>query len=257
MVLEGGPSDGVLQVGDVITGVGGVSMSTAQDVVDAVMAASSGDTLSIAIKRGGNTMTVSVTVGERDAPAAPERKAGRKGGAMGGAGKFAQMVPNFGAFEYSVKNDDGSYSTYAGARGTVSNVNESAGTFTLTPGDGSAAISYTIATSTVVLMSRTGDLGGLDTEQETVVLSENGAVTHVLQGEWATQRIMPKKGFRSKMRIQKGRGQRGWGVEGPVFHFRQYSADDLPPEIREMFERRRGEERERRWEGSTYQFPSG
>ncbi len=66
-----------------------------------------------------------------------------------------------------------------------------AGTFDLAPKDGSDAISYQISPTTNVFMGKMGNLGGLDTEQETVVLSENGTVA-VLQGKWVNRSVLPK-----------------------------------------------------------------
>ncbi|MBK8020378.1 MAG: PDZ domain-containing protein [Chloroflexi bacterium] len=62
-----------LQVGDVITGVNGTEIASAQEVADAVGALSAGDTVSLDISRDGEAMTVEVTLGERPASADESR----------------------------------------------------------------------------------------------------------------------------------------------------------------------------------------
>jgi putative serine protease PepD len=54
-----------LKVGDVITGVDGASVTTAQRLRAVIAAHAPGDKLSLSLLRGGNTQTVSVTLGAR------------------------------------------------------------------------------------------------------------------------------------------------------------------------------------------------
>lgn len=81
------------------------------------------------------------------------------------------------------ENEDGEYSTYRAVVGTVSEVDTSAGTFTLDPKDGSDSIDYTIDEDTKVVMIRNGDLGQLNTDDETLVVDVDGEVMLVRQGQ--------------------------------------------------------------------------
>ena len=86
------------------------------------------------------------------------------------------------------ENEDGEYSTYRAVVGTVSEVDTSAGTFTLDPKDGSDSIDYTIDEDTKVVMNRSGDLGQLNTDDETLVVDVDGEVMLVRQGELTKKR---------------------------------------------------------------------
>ena len=63
-VLEGGPSDGVLEDGDIITAINGETIDGAKDLTDAIADAGVGASLTLTVTRGGSDMDVSVTVGE-------------------------------------------------------------------------------------------------------------------------------------------------------------------------------------------------
>ena len=80
-----------------------------------------------------------------------------------------------------LETDDG-FKTITGVKGTISKLDATAGTFTLAPKDGSNPISYQISDDTVVGMVHSGDLGGLNTEDETLVVSVDGEVKLVQQG---------------------------------------------------------------------------
>ena len=248
-VQNDGPSAGVLQAGDVITTVGGNETMTIEEVVEAVKASTPGDSLSITVRRGSETLSLEVTVGERDV-ATPQIARPKVP-----VEKLAGLYPNFVTYEITVETDDG-YKTYSGARGTASNIDVDADTFDLAPKDGSDAISYQISTTTSVFMGKMGNLGGLDTEQETVVLSEDGTVTYVLQGKWANQRVLPKQRYAPKIRM---RGRFGDGDR--MFQWRGLSRDELPPEIMELLREMRTDmeemERQRRGEAAAPQLPSG
>ena len=248
-VLDDGPSAGVLEAGDVITAIGGTETMTAQEVVDVVKASEPGAALSITVRRGAETLALEVTVGERDV-ATPQIARPKIP-----VEKLAGLYPNFVTYEITVETDEG-YKTYSGARGTASNIDVDAGTFDLAPKDGSDAISYQISTTTSVFMGKMGNLGGLDTEQETVVLSEDGTVTYVLQGKWANQRVLPKQRYTPKIRM-RGRFDDG----DRMFQWRSLSRDELPPEIMELLREMRIDveeiERRHRGEAPPPQLPAG
>ena len=65
-VLEGGPSDGALISGDLITGVDGTTITGTNDLIDAIVEPGSDTTITLTITRDGSSQTVDVTVGERD-----------------------------------------------------------------------------------------------------------------------------------------------------------------------------------------------
>ena len=241
-VLDDGPSAGVLEAGDVITAIGGTETMTAQEVVEVVKASEPGAALSITVRRGAETLALEVTVGERDV-ATPQIARPKIP-----VEKLAGLYPNFVTYEITVETDDG-YKTYSGARGTASNIDVDAGTFDLAPKDGSDTVSYQISTTTSVFMGKMGNLGGLDTEQETVVLSEDGTVTYVLQGKWANQRVLPKQRYTPKIRM---RGRFGDGDR--MFQWRGLSRDELLREMRIDMEEI---ERRRRGEAPPPQLPAG
>ena len=248
-VLDDGPSAGVLEAGDVITAIGGTETMTAQEVVEVVKASEPGAALSITVRRGAETLALEVTVGERDV-ATPQIARPKIP-----VEKLAGLYPNFVTYEITVETDEG-YKTYSGARGTASNIDVDAGTFDLAPKDGSDAISYQISPTTNVFMGKMGNLGGLDTEQETVVLSEDGTVTYVLQGKWVNRSVLPKPRHTPKIRMHRrlGDGDR-------MFQWRSLSRDELPPEIMELLREMRIDveeiERRRRGEAPPPQLPAG
>ena len=248
-VLDDGSSVGVLEAGDVITAIGGTETMTAQEVVEVVKASEPGAALSITVRRGAETLALEVTVGERDV-ATPQIARPKIP-----VEKLSGLYPNFVTYEITVETDEG-YKTYSGARGTASNIDVDAGTFDLAPKDGSDAVSYQISTTTSVFMGKMGNLGGLDTEQETVVLSEDGTVTYVLQGKWANQRVLPKQRYAPKIRM---RGRFGDGDR--MFQWRGPSRGELPPEIMELLREMRTDmeeiERRRRGEAPPPQLPAG
>ena len=121
---------------------------------------------------------------------------------------------------------------------TVTSVDADAGTFTLQPKDGSATIDYTINDETVVIMSRTGDLGQLNTTDPTVVMDVDGDVKWVRQGA-------PTMRFDRGPSVFPGLG--GGSRQhrtGPKVYIRRILRDEdvmelLPSEIRERINRKR------------------
>ncbi|CAA9545065.1 MAG: hypothetical protein AVDCRST_MAG33-370 [uncultured Thermomicrobiales bacterium] len=64
-VEANGPSDGTLQAGDLITGIGGTAIGFETPFLNELFAYSPGDTVDLTIQRDGEEQTVSVTLGER------------------------------------------------------------------------------------------------------------------------------------------------------------------------------------------------
>ena len=184
-VLEHGPSAGTLQEGDVITAIGGQAVKTAREVVRIVRASEPGDVLTFTVLRGQDTLELQVTVGERDVQVRRHILRSHIRGPRP-IERLSRLFPHFVRFEVVVETKDG-FKTYGGVRGIASDVNVDAGTFTLTPKDGSGPIHYEISSSTRVVIGHEGDLGGLGTEQETLVFSEGATVLYVLQGRQITR----------------------------------------------------------------------
>lgn len=198
-VMTGGPSDGLLMQGDIITEVGGTTLEASSDLIDAVADAGVGNEISLTVTRDGSSLTIDITVEnlETSKSSLGTFRSGR-----------AHALPRFGFFHSErakptsnyesggpvvhsrivIENDDGSFSTHRSVIGTVSEVDSSAGTFTLIPKDGSDDIDFTISDDTKVVMNRNGDLGQLNTEDETLVVDVDGEVSMVVQGTWIGKR---------------------------------------------------------------------
>lgn len=193
-VVAGSPSDGLLIQDDIITAVDGTTIESASDLVAAITEAGTGTEIALTVTRDGSSITVDVTVGDMEAS---ETSSGtlrsgrfhalpRFGFSRSGRAKWVPHSATKGAIvrsEVAVENDDGSFSTHRTVIGTVSNVDASAGTFTLTPKDGSDPIDYTISDDTTVTLNRSGDLGQLNTEDDTLVVDTDGEVSKVIQGD--------------------------------------------------------------------------
>ncbi len=193
-VQEDSPSDGVLMSGDVITAVDGATIDGTGDLVDAIAEAGSGATITLTIVRDGASQTVDVTVGERDTLSHSLRayRSSKKYPSSEfsfprlGKGKLGAFADLGGRVVHSrtvLENEDGSFSIYRAVAGTLSNIDTTAGAFTLSPRDGSDPIDYTITDDTKVMMNRNGDLGALNTDDDTLVIDVDGEVKMVHQGE--------------------------------------------------------------------------
>jgi len=285
-VLDDGPSVGVLAEGDVIVAIDGERVIKAEDVVMAVKAAQPGDVMTLSVRDKDD---VQVTLGERTPSTI--KPFGRMHGGVAGPthimpaipkaggdliGQLGAMKEGFVRAEIVFETDDG-FKTIRAAAGTLSNIDVDAGTFTLSPKDGSAAIDYQINDDTVVKTSNTGDLSGLNTEDRTLVVDINGDVKLVLQGENfvksmkpAMPKVLPKGGMFS---FGRGGGHNVRPVPGPggprfhidpnaqnhIFEMMPFGPDGalrlegfmgegfeelldrLPPELRERIERHMSE----------------
>lgn len=197
-VLEDGPSDGVLETGDIVTAVDGEAVDGVESLTDAISDAGAGETLSLTVTRDGSEMDVSVTIGEWT----------KKTYGMGRVFHKAKRSQDRIASRQVVKADeDGNYRTYRTVYGNLTVMDADAGTFTLQPKDGSDAISYSIDDETRIYVGkeRADDLSSLDTDEQTVVMDVDGEVKLVKQGEdsgvsgfmyrkWKVQKFGP--GFR-------------------------------------------------------------
>ena len=234
-VMANGPSEGILMQGDVIAEVDGTTIDGASDLVDAIAEAGSGATVTLTVTRDGSTLTVDVTVADRETSKSSLRTRGagkfnslpRFGFSWSGKGKSRALPDERGRVIHTqivVENEDGSFSTHRAVIGTVSNVDTSAGTFTLTPKDGSDAIDYTISDTTRVVMDRTGNIGGLYTEDETLVVDSDSEVKMVKQGEQSGKR---SHFFRGGKRFGSHDGGRRSG--GNLLSDRKLLFDNLLP----------------------------
>ena len=175
-VLEDGPSDGVLEVGDVITAANGETLDGMESLTAAIADTGTGETLSLTITRDGSEMDVSVTIGEWT------KKTYRVGRVFHKAKRSQDRI----ASRQVVKaDDDGNYRTYRTVYGNVTALDVDAGTFTIQPKDGSDAISYSLTDDTRIHAGkdRVDDLSSLDLDEQTVVMDVDGEVRLVKQGE--------------------------------------------------------------------------
>ena len=175
-VLPGGPSDGTLQAGDVITAVNGEAVEGVEDLTDVIADAGVGANLTLTLTRDGSEMDVSVTIGEWT------KKTYRMGRVFHKAKSSRDRI----ASRQVVKaDDDGNYRTYRTVYGNVTALDADAGTFTLQPRDGSDAISYSIDDDTRIYVgkNRVDDLSSLDMDEQTAVMDVDGEVKLVKQSE--------------------------------------------------------------------------
>ena len=192
-VLEDGPSAGALSEGDVITAIDGEAVTAFEDVVRAVKSAQPGDEMELTI-RGGSS--VRVTLGTRptawDKSFVPspgkwmdiEPPLGYAGKLLGEIGTRGALGDSFVRAEIVFEMEDDGFKTIRGVAGTISGIDESAGTFTLTPKDGSAPVSYQVESDTIVIPGEAGDISALDEDERTIVVQVDDDVSLVLQDDF-------------------------------------------------------------------------
>ena len=193
-VFEGGPSDGVLQEGDVILAVNGEDVLGVKELIERIRATSPGEVIELTIS--GADAPVQITVGERDHEAlgANIKRSIFKhiGPGFGlGAGMFDAALDKFVSGELVVEDEDG-LRTVRGVAGTLTGVDTDGSTITVAPKDGSAAVTYEIDTgeegTKVVSDGQTVGLDGLTVDEPIIVVTETHSsddVEHtklVLQG---------------------------------------------------------------------------
>jgi hypothetical protein len=190
-VVEGGPSDGLIEEDDVITAVNGGEVMTAMELVELVQASEPETALTFTVSRDGESIDVDVTVGEQEIrvikrnfgymnPMMPEQLEELM---EGGFDSFVRA-------EVVVEAEDGTFKTIRAVTGTVEegSVNVDEGTFTLVPRDGPESMDYEISEDTRVMIGHTGGIEGLNSEDRTLVvdvIDEDGEteVLLVVQGE--------------------------------------------------------------------------
>ncbi len=197
-VLKNGPSDGILHIGDIVVAIGDSDIADVRDLLDVIQATAIGDTVSITVVRDGDTIELAVEVADRPDIDAKDHTATKfflkkqlGGSAVGSSllsrifdgalGKLRAYEQSFVRAEVVLETDDG-FKTVAAVKGTITELDAASGSFTLAPKDGSDPIDYQISDDTVVGMVHTGDLGGLNTEGETLVVTVDGEVKLVQQG---------------------------------------------------------------------------
>ena len=191
-VLKGGPSDGVLEAGDIITAVNGETLTGPTDLTDAIAAAGVDATITLTVTRDGSSMDVSVTVG-----AFETRRRSR--------------FDRFSSSQVVKADEDGVYRTYRTVSGDITALDSAAGTLTVQPKDGSSPIDYAIDDDTRIMVGKQSadDLSSLDADGQAVVMDVDGQVKVVMQ-PGPDGFFFFKKGFGFG---KKGHG-RGFGKKG-------------------------------------------
>ena len=181
-VLDNGPSAGLLHKDDVIVAIDSQDVRNARDVVHMVRPAAPGAVLAVTVLRGGDTLTVDITVGER--PHALARRLGPKPGLLHRLpARFRGPHDQFVRAEVVWKTDDG-FKTVRAVVGTLKNEVEPGSTsFVLVPSDGSDEITYEIDEHTQVMTRHRGELVGLNTEDTTLVIDVDGVARRVSQSD--------------------------------------------------------------------------
>ena len=228
-VLEDGPSAGALSKGDVITAIDGEAVTAFEDVVSAVESAQPGDEIEITI-RGGST--VRVTLGNRpmalDESFIPsprkwmdiEPPLGYAGKLLGEFGTLGALGDSFVRAEIVFETEDDGFKTIRGVAGTISGIDSSAGTFTLTPKDGSDPVIYQVESDTIVIPGESGDISALDEDERTIVVQVDDDVSLVLQDDFDADpsKKMGASGawsFGPGTMHGFGRGQGAWQMPAP------------------------------------------
>lgn len=228
-VLEDGPSADALSKGDVITAIDGEAVTAFEDVVSAVESAQPGDEIELTI-RGGST--VRVTLGNRpmalDESFIPSPRKwmdidpplGYAGKLLGEFGTLGALGNSFVRAEIVFETEDDGFKTIRGVAGTISGIDSSAGTFTLTPKDGSDPVTYQVESDTIVIPGESGDISALDEDERTIVVQVDDDVSLVLQDDFDAE-PSKKMGASGTWRFGPGamhgfgRGQGAWQMPAP------------------------------------------
>jgi hypothetical protein len=179
-VLTDGPAAGILHDGDIVISIDGNTVTKAKELAEHVHSAEPGDVLALAVIRDGEMIDAEVTLGVRKTSGVRHYR-GFQGLHNGLLGQLRSVGDSFVSAEIVLETDTG-FETLRAVVGTVTRVDEAAGVFTLSPKDGSDPITYTVSDDTVVDLRHDGDLSGLNTEDETMVVDLDGEVTLVNQG---------------------------------------------------------------------------
>ena len=249
-VLDEGPSAGILHAGDVIVAINENEIASADGVIAAVRAARPADVLTFTVVRDGDALDVDVVVGQREHEFARHIQAASSPHTRL-LHHIQQLGNSFVSAEFVVETETG-FQTFRAVVGTVSSVDVEAGTFLLTPKDGSDPIAYTISDDTLVNLLQEGSLGGLNATDPTLVVDVDGDVEIINQGDKLfeftlhpalsispkfrvhgnTRGLLPHlRGFRDRQ-LPAGRFP-GLGERSEL---RERLWDALPPEILERLE---------------------
>ena len=201
-VMRDSPATEGLEEGDLITAIDGTAVSEVGDLSEAVESAGVGGTISLTITRDGASQTVDLTVGDWADAKHGWGKRSKRGKMLSG-----QMV---------YQDADGVNSTHTMVVGVASNVDADAGTFTLTPSDGSDATNYTITDDTKLMLADGDDLSALNDTDDVTVYSVDGEVKAVAQGVGGGRWFGKggKRGFGGMMGRGKRGGHHGFGDKG-------------------------------------------
>lgn len=145
-----GPSANVLQKDDVILSVNGLTVITAADVVKLVRDSNVGDVLSLSVQRGTSTLSLQVTVGTKSLPT-PQARPNAKGLVPFFRHFMMPRFNNLWSGQFTFGTDNGS-TTVKLLVGTVKSVDTTANTITVTPKDGSADVTFTLDSSTTLVI---------------------------------------------------------------------------------------------------------
>ena len=167
-VMRDSPADGLLEEEDVITSVDGEAVSGPRDVVDAVRSSSPQEVKTFTLLRGGDTMSVDVTLGEREASVFAFRLEDFPP-SHDLTGRFHGMRDGVVRSEFVTETDDG-FQTTRTIVGTVENVNVEAGSLDLVPIDGTDTVHFEIDDETRVVINHEGDISGLSSRERTLVV---------------------------------------------------------------------------------------
>ncbi len=176
-VVAGGPADkaGVKQ-GDVITAVNGTSVASYADLKKALGGKHPGDTVTLAISRGGSAQNLTVTLGDAASSGIPANQAGGQGNGrlpgLGGIGAaLRQGFDHFISVETKTKDQNGQAHTDTVVGGTVKSVSGNQVAVTLNSGSGDQT--YTVDSNTRVIK---GPRNGQSPSQGAGVLAQNDKV---------------------------------------------------------------------------------
>ncbi|HLZ69701.1 MAG TPA: PDZ domain-containing protein [Dehalococcoidia bacterium] len=172
-VVAGGPAEkaGVKQ-GDVITAVNGANVASFIDLKKALGGKHPGDSVALAISRGGNAQNLTVTLGDAAAAGIPARPGGQGKGALPGfAGIGAALSQGFDRFisvETKTKDANGQVHTDTVVGGTVKSVSGNSVVVTLNSGSGDQT--FTVDGNTRVIK---GPHSGQKQQQGAAALAQN------------------------------------------------------------------------------------
>jgi hypothetical protein len=121
-VTPGGPADGILILGDTITAIDGVAIEAENRLAAMVNTRTAGESVSLSILRGGESLDLQITLGEKAVH-----------GSDGSLAQIQGLVDRTISGELKFLDSDGGERTVSFASGTLSGVN--AGRVTMTRSD--------------------------------------------------------------------------------------------------------------------------